>query len=236
VKLSIIIPVFNEVATIETLLRRIAAVKLPVETEIIVVDDRSTDGTTDLVAALANQHGLFLNFHEKNQGKGAAIRTGLAKATGSIILIQDGDLEYNPDDYPKLIKPILEGKTRVVYGSRILGKNKMSYLRYYLGGRLLSLLANLIYGIHITDEPTCYKVFDANLLKGLELEAKGFEFCPEVTAKVSRLGQQITEVPISYEPRSIEDGKKICLTDGLIAIWTLLRYSRWKPSHDISQP
>lgn len=232
-KLSIIIPVFNEVATLATLLERIAAVKLPVEKEIIVVDDSSTDGTRDLITALEDLHGLITSFHAKNQGKGAAIRTGLTKTTGSIILIQDGDLEYDPGDYPKLIKPIIDGKTRVVYGSRILGKGRMSYLRYYLGGRLLSLLANLIYGIHITDEPTCYKVFAAGLLKSIDLEAKGFEFCPEVTAKVSRLGEQITEVPISYEPRSIEDGKKIGLADGLIAIWTLLRFSRWRPSHDV---
>jgi len=235
VKLSVIIPVFNEAATVATLLERIAAVKLPMETELVVVDDNSTDGTRDLIMALEDRYGLIPSFHEKNQGKGAAIRTGLTKTTGSIILIQDGDLEYDPGDYPKLIKPIVDGKTRVVYGSRILGKGKMSYLRYYLGGRLLSFLANLIYGIHITDEPTCYKVFDANLLKGLDLEAKGFEFCPEVTAKVSRLGEKITEVPISYAPRSIKEGKKIGLADGLIAIWTLLRFSRWRPSRDASQ-
>ena len=229
-KLSVIIPVFNEAPTLATLLERIAGVKLPLETEIIVVDDHSTDGTRDLIVALEDRYGLITCFHQNNRGKGAAIRTGLTKTTGHIILIQDGDLEYDPADYPKLIQPIIDGKTRVVYGSRILGKGRMSYLSYYLGGRLLSVLANVIYGIHITDEPTCYKVFHANLLKGLDLEAKGFEFCPEVTAKVSRFGEKITEVPISYTPRSLEQGKKIGWVDGLIAIWTLLRFSRWRPS------
>jgi glycosyltransferase involved in cell wall biosynthesis len=234
VKLSIIIPVFNEAATLEILLKRITAVALPIEREIIIVDDCSTDGTSDLVKTLATRYGLIASFHEKNQGKGTAVRTGLAKATGDIVLIQDGDLEYDPADYPKLIAPIVAGKTRVVYGSRIKGKNRMSYLRYYLGGRFLSLIANCIYHIHITDEPTCYKVFDATLLKGLDLEATGFEFCPEVTAKVSRMGEQIVEVPISYEPRSIEEGKKIGFKDGLIAVWTLLRFARWEPSDELA--
>jgi glycosyltransferase involved in cell wall biosynthesis len=235
VKLSVIIPVFNEVVTLETLLDRIAAVELPVAREIIIVDDGSTDGTRALVERLKTQRGLQTCFHRENQGKGAAIRTGLAKATGDIVLIQDGDLEYDPADYTKLIQPIVDKQTRVVYGSRILGKGKMSYLRYYLGGRFLSLLANMIYRIHITDEPTCYKVFDASLLKRMDLEAKGFEFCPEVTAKTSRLGEPIVEVPISYTPRSIEEGKKISLADGIIAIWTLLRYARWQPTDEGSK-
>ena len=227
-----IIPVFNEAKTLEMLLDRIAAVALPVAREIIIVDDASTDGTKPLIENLKKDRHLHTCFHRKNQGKGAAIRTGLAKATGDIILIQDGDLEYNPSDYTKLIQPIVHKQTRVVYGSRILGKGGISYLRYYLGGRFLSLLANMIYGIHITDEPTCYKVFDANLLKSIDLEAKGFEFCPEVTAKVSRLGEPIVEVPISYTPRSIEEGKKISVVDGIIAIWTLLRYARWRPKNE----
>lgn len=214
----------------ETLLDRIDAVKLAVEKEIIVVDDGSTDGTQALIDFLKADRGLACCFHDKNQGKGAAVRTGLTKASGDIILIQDGDLEYDPADYPRLIQPILDGKTRVVYGSRNLGQNPMSYLRYYIGGRLLSWIANLIYRIHITDESTCYKVFEGKLLKGIKLDSRGFEFCPEVTAKVSRLGERIVEVPISYTPRSMEDGKKIGCADGLIAIWTLLRYAAWKPS------
>ncbi|MBW2020165.1 MAG: glycosyltransferase family 2 protein [Deltaproteobacteria bacterium] len=228
-KLSVIIPIYNEKATIKTLLDRIGHVRLPVEREIIIVDDGSTDSTRDLLRALQSP-GVIICFHEKNQGKGAAVRTGLHVASGDIILIQDGDLEYDPADYPRLIQPIMDRKTRVVYGSRILGRSKASYFRYYWGGRFLSLLSNLLYGIHITDEPTCYKVFDAILLKGLDLRCKGFEFCPEVTAKVSRLGESITEVPISYTPRSIQEGKKIRWTDGLMAMWTLFRYRRWKPS------
>lgn len=235
-KLSVIIPVYNEKKTLRTLVDRVMSVNLPVDREVILVDDGSTDGTNAVVQGLAAQKGIIVCFHEKNRGKGAAIRTGLARASGDIILIQDGDLEYNPADYPRLLQPIIQKRTRVVYGSRILGKNKMSYLRYYFGGRLLSLLANLIYDIHITDEPTCYKMFDAALVKRLNLESKGFEFCPELTAKVSRLGEPIIEVPISYEPRSIKDGKKIRWKDGLIAIWTLLRYARWKPRHEGALP
>ena len=228
-KLTVIIPVYNEKDTIETLLARVDQVRLPVEKEIIIVNDGSTDGTGDILKKTKIKNVLVLS-HGANQGKGAAVKTGLHRASGDIILIQDGDLEYDPGDYPDLVQPILDKKTRVVYGSRIMGHNKASYFRYYWGGRLLSLLANLIYGIRITDEPTCYKVFDAGLLKGLELRCKGFEFCPEVTAKVSRLGESIFEVPIAYMPRSIQEGKKIRWVDGLIAIWVLFKYRTWRPS------
>ena len=230
-KLSVIIPVYNEKATIKTLLDRIAQVRLPVEKEIIIVDDGSTDGSRDVLESLPSIN-VITRFHTANQGKGAAVKTGIENASGDIILIQDGDLEYDPADYPKLIQPIIDKKTRVVYGSRILGKNKASYFQYYWGGRFLSILTNLLYGVGITDEPTCYKVFDATLLRGIELKCQGFEFCPEVTAKVSRLGESITEVPISYEPRSIEEGKKIRWTDGLMAIWVLFKYRFWKPLSD----
>lgn len=228
-KLSVIIPIYNEKATIRPLLNRIGRIRLPVEREIVIVDDGSTDSTRDLLRTLQSPE-ITLCFHRENQGKGAAVRTGLSVVSGDIVLIQDGDLEYDPADYPKLIQPIIDKRARVVYGSRILGGNKASYLRFYWGGRFLSSLANLIYGIRITDESTCYKVFDATLLKGLELRCKGFEFCPEVTAKVSRLGEPIIELPISYAPRSIAEGKKIRWTDGLIAVWTLFRYRKWKPS------
>jgi glycosyltransferase involved in cell wall biosynthesis len=228
-KLSVIIPVFNEEATIETLLERIARVELPVEKEIIIVDDGSTDRTREIVEQLDSAE-VITRFHTENRGKGAAVRTGLEVASGEIVLIQDGDLEYDPADYPRLIRPIIEKRARVVYGSRILGQNEASYFRYYWGGRFLSFLTNLIYDIRITDEPTCYKVFDAALLKGLELKCEGFEFCPEVTAKVTRLGESIIEVPISYMPRSIIEGKKIRWTDGLIAVWTLVRFRMWKPA------
>jgi dolichol-phosphate mannosyltransferase len=230
-KLSVIIPVYNEKGTIGVLLERIGQVRIPGEKEIIIVDDGSTDGTRQVLQGLPSRHTIIC-FHEVNQGKGAAVRTGLEMASGDIVLIQDGDLEYDPLEYPKLIQPIIDKKTRVVYGSRILGENRASYFRYYWGGRFLSLLANCLYGIRVTDEPTGYKVFDAVLLKSLELKCKGFEFCPEVTAKVSRLGQSITEVPISYTPRSIDEGKKIRWIDGVIAIWTLLKYRMWKPSSE----
>lgn len=228
-KLSVIVPVYNESGTIETLLNRVDRVRLPMEKEIIVVNDGSTDATGDILKDLDGLK-VIVRTHRTNQGKGAAVRTGLEIASGDIILIQDGDLEYDPSDYPMLIQPIVEKKARVVYGSRILGKNEASYFRYYWGGRFLSFLANLIYGIHITDEPTCYKVFEAGLLKGLELECRGFEFCPEVTAKVSRLGEPIVEVPIVYRPRSIKEGKKIRWVDGFIAVWVLVKYRTWKPS------
>lgn len=227
-KLSIIIPVYNENGTLRALLDRIRRVDLPVEREIIIIDDGSTDSTRSLVEGLEADGEITACFHGQNHGKGAAVRTGIKRASGDIILIQDGDLEYDPADYPKLIQPIIDKKTRVVYGSRILGSDERSYHRYYWGGRFLSFLTNLIYEINITDEPTCYKVFDAGLLKSLELESRGFEFCPEVTAKVSRLGEKITEAPISYAPRSMKEGKKIRWTDGLVAIWTLFRYRKWK--------
>ncbi|MEW6667848.1 MAG: glycosyltransferase family 2 protein [Thermodesulfobacteriota bacterium] len=229
-KVSIIIPVYNEKNTLEPLVERILRVELPIDREIIVVDDGSADGTVDIVRNLEGRGAISACYHRQNQGKGAALRTGLQASSGDIVLVQDGDLEYDPADYPRLIRPILEERVRVVYGSRVLGRNKVSYIRYYIGGRLLSLLANVIYGIHITDEPTCYKVFDARLLRRLELECKGFEFCAEVTAKVSRLGERIIEVPISYVPRSMKAGKKIRWTDGVHAIRTMFRYRRWLPA------
>jgi dolichol-phosphate mannosyltransferase len=231
-KLSIIVPVYNEIATLEDLLERIKRVALNVDREIIVVDDGSTDGTRELVKRLAAEEAITACFHERNIGKGGAIRTGIEAVTGDMVIIQDGDLEYDPSDYEKLVQPIVKGTAQAVYGSRILGKNPKSYLRFYWGGRILSFLANLIYGIRITDEPTCYKVFQTGLLKSMDLACTGFEFCPEVTAKLSRMGVRIMELPISYFPRSIKEGKKIRWTDGLIAIWTLWKYRNWTPGTD----
>lgn len=232
-KLSVIVPVYNEIATLETLLDRINRVPLPVDKEIIVIDDGSTDGTRDLVEGLASKGAITARFHQRNIGKGGAIRTGIEAVSGDIVIIQDGDLEYDPADYRKLIQPILDGTARAVYGSRVLGKNPKSYLRFYWGGRVLSFLANRIYGTQITDEPTCYKVFKTGLLRSMALECTGFEFCPEVTAKLVRLGVRIKELPISYAPRSIKEGKKIRWTDGIIAIWTLWKYRNWvPPTHD----
>ena len=225
-KLSIIVPVYNEQATLEEIVRRIR--ESPLNKEIIAVDDGSSDNSPKLLEKMKNEIGLdFLSIrHEKNKGKGAAIRTGLEAAKGDLILIQDADLEYDPSEYTRLIQPFLDDeKVEVVYGSRILLKqNSRSSFMFYWGGRLLSGITNFLYGSQITDEPTCYKVFKTRLLKSLDLTSDGFEFCPEVTAKILRRKIQIHEIPISYRPRSKEEGKKIQWKDGLIAIWVLIKY------------
>lgn len=222
-KLSIIIPVFNERATISTLITRVFAADIgSVEKEVIVVDDGSNDGTDTI---LKNTSGIFLLRHKKNEGKGSAIRTAIQNTTGEIVLIQDADLEYDPCDYQSLIKPILENRAEVVYGSRRLkkGNRKHSSALFFIGGVSLTLLTNLLFpSAALTDEPTCYKVFRGELLRNMKLQCKKFEFCPEVTGKILKRGIKIEEVPINYTPRSILEGKKIRLRDGVQAIWTLL--------------
>lgn len=227
-KLSVIIPVYNERDTIQEILDRVLGIDL--EKEVIVVDDGSVDGTGDILSRLAISldHTVKVIQHTHNQGKGAAIRTGLAHVTGDVIIIQDADLEYDPAQYPQLIRPIRERRAQVVYGSRNLSRNPRSSWTFYWGGRLLSWITNLLYGSDITDEATGYKVFRTEVLKSLSLESTGFEFCPEVTAKVLRKGIRIYEVTISYTPRSHREGKKIRWKDGLIAIWTLVKYRFWK--------
>jgi len=222
--LTVIMPVYNERDTVLEILGLVQAVEL--DKEIILVDDGSSDGTAELLkSAAAGLPGVRLMFHRVNQGKGAAIRTGLTQARGRFTIIQDADLEYDPRDYPRLLAPLLEGRSRVVYGSRILGSaQKRSYTRYYWGGRFLSWLTNLLYGSTITDEPTCYKVFETRLLKSFDLKSQGFEFCPEVTAKTLKAGLKVIEVPITYNPRSFEQGKKIRAADGLKAIWILFKH------------
>jgi len=223
VKLSIIMPMFNEAKTLPLILAKIQQVTI--KKEIIMVDDGSTDGTKGLLRELERQDNIRVIYQNQNRGKGAAIRTAIPLVTGEVTIIQDADLEYDPNDYLKLIEPIKTDNTKVVYGSRFLNKqNKHSYLRYYLGGLTLSLLTNLLYFQKLTDEPTCYKVFDSQLLKSLNLKCRKFEFCPEVTAKVAKRGIMIREIPISYHPRSIAEGKKIRWRDGLKAIWTLIKY------------
>jgi glycosyltransferase involved in cell wall biosynthesis len=220
-KLSIIIPAYNEEKTIAQVLGQIFALKLDFDFEVIVVDDGSTDKTKDSV----NKSGLPVVYisQQKNQGKGSAVRRGIQEARGEFILIQDADCEYEPRDYICLLKPVFSGQAAVVYGSRILNKhNTYSYKRFYWGGRLLSLWTNFLYGSHITDEPTCYKVFRADVLKSLDLRCMGFEFCPEVTAKILKKKINIYEVPIWYNPRSKKEGKKINWKDGVVALWTLL--------------
>tara|TARA_B100000686_G_scaffold354363_1_gene464217 strand:+ start:1810 stop:2502 length:693 start_codon:yes stop_codon:yes gene_type:complete len=222
-KLSIIIPVYNEYTTLEEILRRVRAV--PVEKEIILVDDGSSDGSEKILEELEGDRGIKIFRHSRNRGKGAAIITGLQKVEGDVTLIQDADLEYDPAEYPKLLAPFeRDPEVQVVYGSRILRKNARSSLVFYWGGRMLSLITNLFYGSSVTDEPTGYKVFRTKLLKQLNLESTGFEFCPEVTAKILLRKIPICEIPISYSPRSWAEGKKIRWTDGLKAIWILLKY------------
>lgn len=221
--LSVIIPCYNEQRTILTILERVQAVSIA--KEIIVVDDGSTDGTRELLAALvADLPGVTVLFHEGNRGKGAAVATGLARAIGRVVIIQDADLEYDPEEYGAVIAPILAGEAEVVYGSRNLQPNHYSYRSFYWGGRLVTLVANVLYGSRLTDEATCYKAFALPVIQGLHLESAGFEFCPEVTAKLLRQGYAIREVPISYHARPREEGKKIRASDGLRAIWTLLKY------------
>lgn len=228
-RLSVIVPVLNEERTLRRIMDRLLAV--PVVHEVIVVDDGSTDRTAAIAgeyAARAAGPKVALLRHERNRGKGAAIRTGLAAVTGEVVTIQDGDLEYDPADFVPMLEHFARG-ARVVYGSRLLGGNAFSYKRFYYGGRALSLLSNLLYGLQITDEPTCYKMFETDLMRRMDLESDGFEFCPEVTAKAARLGAAIVEIPISYSPRSLAEGKKIRWWDGVIAIWTLIRYRFWRP-------
>jgi glycosyltransferase involved in cell wall biosynthesis len=217
---SVIVPVYNEVAHVDQLLQAIHA--SPVKKEIVIVDDGSTDGTREKLRALPIVDGVTIVFHEKNCGKGAAIRTALAYARGEYVLIQDSDLEYDPQDYAALLRPLEEGKANVVYGVR--PDRPERGLRFFLGAKLLTHLANVLYGAGIHDEATCYKVIRRSLLERVQLDCRRFEFCPEVTAKLCRLGEKIGEVPISYHPRSAVEGKKIRHSDGWLAIWTLIRY------------
>jgi len=217
---SVIVPVYNEVAHIDELLQAIQS--SPVKKEIIIVDDGSTDGTRERLRALPAIDELTIVFHEKNCGKGAAIRTALAYARGEYVLIQDSDLEYDPQDYAALLEPLESGKANVVYGVR--PDRPERGLRFFLGAKLLTWLTNLLYRAGIHDEATCYKVVRRSLLGRIQLECRRFEFCPEITAKLCRMGERIAEVPISYHPRSAVEGKKIRHSDGWQAIWTLIRY------------
>jgi dolichol-phosphate mannosyltransferase len=220
-KLSVIIPVYNEEKDILQVINEVGKVEL--SKEIIVVDDASTDETSSLLAGLKKTN-LKIFHHPYNRGKGAAIRTGIKHATGDIILIQDADLEYNPKDYSSLVAPIMEKKAAVVYGSRFKGKVKNMKFFNRVANRILTLTANLLYRISITDEATCYKVFRADILKKQKLKCNRFDFCPEITAKLSKQGVKIFEVPISYKARTQGEGKKIRWMDGFTALWALLKY------------
>ncbi|MDD2646402.1 MAG: glycosyltransferase family 2 protein [Patescibacteria group bacterium] len=225
-KLSIIIPVYNERKTILDLLERIKAVKFDIDSEIIIIDDASTDGTREILKNVAQeeQNNYKIFFQEVNQGKGLALRRGFKEATGDIIAIQDADLEYNPQELPDLVRPISEGRAEVVYGSRFLTKHRPIYKIFYLGNRFLSFLFYLFYGHKINDPWTCYKVFKRNLIQSLELESNGFDLEIELTADFLKKKHKILEIPISYHPRLYKDGKKIKYTDGLRAIWAIAKY------------
>jgi glycosyltransferase involved in cell wall biosynthesis len=241
VKLSIIIPVYNEVKTIAEIIAQVRAVDLGItvwtgkaqqqvrqlERELVIVDDKSTDGTREYLRTLENDTGIHVVLHTQNCGKGGAVQTGLQHATGDIMLIQDADLEYDPRDYPKLLQPILEGRSQVVYGSRFRGgPTKAMFFWHMIGNRFLTFITNLLYNTILTDMETCYKVFSREVADKLHLKAKRWGFDPEITAQILLLGYRIYEVPISYAGREFHEGKKISWKDGFTVLWTLLKY-RW---------
>lgn len=221
--LSVIIPVYNEVESIREIIRRVQATQLA--WEIVIVDDCSQDGTRDLLKEMDGKDGVRVLLHEKNQGKGAAVRTGLAAARGDVLLIQDADLEYDPRDYPLLLKPLQEGVADVVYGSRFLGgPRRVTMFWHMVANYLLTFMTNLLYNTILSDMETGYKVFRRHVIEGMPLHARRFDFEPEFTAKVLKRHYRIFEVPISFNPRDYSQGKKIKLKDAFEAVWTLLKY------------
>ena len=224
--ISVVIPVYNEVNTIKEIIKRVQSVDL--EKEIIVVDDCSTDGTIEILDQLKEQEEITVLFHKKNQGKGAALRTAFEQVKGEIIIIQDADLEYDPQEYSKLIKPILEGKADAVFGSRFLGgPHRVLFFWHYVGNKFFTLLSNMLTNLNLTDMETCYKVFRASLLKKITIESKRFGVEPEITAKLAKLKCRIYEVDISYSGRDYTEGKKINWKDGIAAIYWILKYNLW---------
>jgi glycosyltransferase involved in cell wall biosynthesis len=222
-KLSVIVPVFNERNTVVEILRRMRAVDLPIDREFIVVDDGSDDGTRLVLTQLEDSTTKVVS-HPDNRGKGAAVRTGLQHVTGDLVLIQDGDLEYDPDDWLRLLAPVLKGRANVVYGSRFTGEHRNMLFMHWAGNRMLSLVTNLLYNTTLSDMETCYKLIDRDVLRGITVRSDRFDFEPEITAKILRKGIRIYEVPISYAGREFEEGKKITWRDGFAALFALVKY------------
>jgi glycosyltransferase involved in cell wall biosynthesis len=224
-KLSVIMPVYNEQATLRQILSQVRSVQLPgISKEILVVDDGSTDSSAEILQEEAEEGDLHVIYHDRNRGKGAAVRTAIDQATGDLMVIQDADLEYDPRDYPALIQPIVEGRVSVVYGSRFLGPRKAMLFWHMLGNKLLTLTTNILYNTILSDMETCYKCFRADVIRDIPLRSRRFEFEPEVTAKVLKRGHRIFEVPISYYGREYHEGKKITWRDAPLAFWTLIKY------------
>jgi glycosyltransferase involved in cell wall biosynthesis len=220
--LSVVMPVYNEIGTVEEMIRRVRAV--PLRTQLVVVDDRSTDGTRDLLTQLQKELGFTLLLQPQNLGKGSALQRGFEAVQGDLVVIQDADLEYSPEEFPQLIELICEGRADVVYGSRFLGRHRVFMFTHYAGNRLLTLLTNVLYNTMLSDMETCYKVMRTEVIRSMRLEENGFGIEPELTAKIFKRGYRVYEVPITYDGRGYEEGKKITWRDGVVALWVLLKY------------
>jgi glycosyltransferase involved in cell wall biosynthesis len=220
--LSVVMPVYNERATIEEIVRRVLAV--PIRTELIIVDDGSTDGTRDILAALARELPIKVIFQPANAGKGAALRRGFAEVQGDLVVIQDADLEYSPEEFPGLIELIVDGRADVVYGSRFLGRHRVFMFSHYVGNVFVTFLTNVLYNTMLSDMETCYKVMRTEVLRSMTLDSNGFGIEPELTAKIFKRNYRVYEVPITYDGRNYDEGKKITWRDGAVAVWVLLKY------------
>ena len=220
--LSVVMPAYNERDTIEEIIRRVLAV--PLRIELVVVDDASTDGTRDILQSLSPVLSFKLLLQPQNRGKGAALRRGFAEVTGDIVVIQDADLEYSPEEYPELIELICTGRADVVYGSRFIGRHRVFLFTHFLGNRVLTALTNMLYNTMLTDMETCFKAMRVDVLRSMTLRSERFGIEPELTAKIFKRGYRVYEVPITYDGRGYEEGKKITWRDGIVAVWTLLKY------------